>query len=60
MGCGTVKANVVIEVAYCGGVGWSLPAKKVCEEIRRRIPRAVLDCRPEDVVTGVLTVGLIK
>ena len=59
MGCGTVRENVVIEVAYCGGVGWSVPAKKVCEEIKRRIPRAVLDCRPEETVTGVLEVSLI-
>ena len=46
MGCGTVKENVIIEVSYCGGVGWTIPAKKVCEGIKNRLPMSVIDCRP--------------
>jgi hypothetical protein len=43
----SVKENVVVEVAYCGGCGWSIPAKKMCESIKTKIPKAVIDCRPE-------------
>jgi hypothetical protein len=59
MGCGSVKQNVIIEVAYCGGCGWSLPAKKVCDAIKQKLPLSVIDCRPEEVFTGVLEVNLL-
>lgn len=38
MGCNTAKEEYVVEVVYCGGVGWSVPAKKVCEAIKDKIP----------------------
>jgi predicted Rdx family selenoprotein len=38
MGCSNVKENVTIDISYCGGCGWSLPAKKICEEILLEIP----------------------
>lgn len=62
MGCSEsgVKENVIIEVAYCGSCGWSLPAKKVCDAIKKQLPNAVIDCRPENEFTGVLTVTLIE
>jgi hypothetical protein len=47
MGCGSIKENVVVEVVYCGGVGWSVPAKKVCEGIKAKMPKCLIDCRPE-------------
>jgi predicted Rdx family selenoprotein len=47
MGCSSNKENVIIEVTYCGGCGWTLPAKRVCESIKKRLPKSVLDCRPE-------------
>lgn len=59
MGCSSVKENVVVEVVYCGGVGWSVPAKKVCEGIKAKLPKCLIDCRPEDVFTGVLEVNLL-
>ncbi len=59
MGCSSAKQNVIIEVAYCGGCGWSIPAKRVCETIKGKIPMAVIDCRPEENFTGTLVVSLI-
>ena len=59
MGCASFKENVIIEVAYCGGVGWSIPAKKVCESIKARLPKALIDCRPEEVFTGVMEINLL-
>lgn len=49
-----VKENIVVEVVYCGGVGWSVPAKKVCEGIKAKLPMCFIDCRPEEVFTGML------
>lgn len=46
MGCSSAKENIIIEVAYCGGCGWSIPAKKVCEAIKNKLPRSTIDCRP--------------
>ena len=46
MGCSSTKENIVIEVSYCGGCGWSVPAKKVCDAIKAKIPKSVIDCRP--------------
>lgn len=54
-----MRENVVVEVVYCGGVGWSVPAKKVCEGIKAKLPKCLIDCRPEDVFTGVLEVNLL-
>ena len=54
MGCGNVKENIIIEVTYCGGCGWSIPAKKVCDAIKTKLPKGTIDCRPEDVFTGIL------
>lgn len=50
MGCGesSIKQNVVIEVAYCGSCGWSMTAKKVADAIKKQLPSAVIDCRPEN------------
>lgn len=59
MGCSSTSQNLVIEVTYCGGCGWTLPARKVCDAIRTRLPRSVIDCRPEEVFTGVLEVNLL-
>lgn len=59
MGCSAAKENIVIEVTYCGGCGWTIPARKVCEAIKQRLPTAVIDCRPEEVFTGVLEVNLL-
>lgn len=59
MGCNTVKESLVVEVVYCGGVGWSVPAKKVCEGIKERLPKSFIDCRPEEVFTGVLEIHLL-
>ena len=59
MGCGTVKENIIIEVTYCGGCGWTLPARKVCEAIKNKLPTSVIDCRPEEVFTGVLEINLL-
>ncbi len=49
----------MIEVSYCGGCGWSVPARKVCDAIKAKLPKSVIDCRPEEVFTGVLEVHLL-
>lgn len=59
MGCNTVKENLVVEVVYCGGVGWSVPAKKVCEGIKAKLPKCFIDCRPEEIFTGVLEINIL-
>lgn len=59
MGCTASKQNIIIEVTYCGGCGWTVPARKVCEAIKQRLPMSVIDCRPEEVFTGVLEVNLL-
>ena len=48
MGCtdSQVKENVIVEISYCGGCGWTLPAKNVCDAIKKQIPSAVIDCKP--------------
>ena len=46
-------------MAYCGGCGWSIPAKKVCDGIKTKLPLTQIDCRPEEVFTGVLEINLI-
>ena len=48
MGCGatSTKQNIIIEVTYCGGCGWTLPARRVCDAIKTRLPHSVIDCRP--------------
>ena len=57
MGCSSVnKPNVIIEVTYCGGCGWTLPARKVCDSIKQRLPHSVIDCKPEEVFTGALEI----
>lgn len=59
MGCESSKQNIVIEVSYCGGCGWSGPARKVCDAIKAKLPKSVIDCRPLEVFTGVLEVNLL-
>ena len=60
MGCSaTVKENIIIEVTYCGGCGWTLPARRICDSIKQRLPHCVIDCRPEEVFTGVLEVNFL-
>lgn len=61
MGCSdsSAKENIIIEVAYCGSCGWSVPAKKLCDSINKELPSAVIDCRPENEYTGVMKVTLI-
>jgi len=59
MGCSSTKENIVIEVSYCGGCGWSVPAKKVCDAIKAKIPKSVIDCRPLEVFTGILEINLL-
>lgn len=49
----------MVEVVYCGGVGWSVPAKKVCEGIKAKLPKCFIDCRPEEVFTGVLEIHIL-
>ena len=43
-----VKDNIVIEIAYCGGCGWSLLAKKLLDSIKKKLPQSLIDCRPEN------------
>ena len=50
---------MVIEVSYCGGCGWTVPARRVCDAIKTNLPLSVIDCRPEEVFTGVLEVNLL-
>ena len=59
MGCESTRENVIIEVSYCGGCGWTVPARKVCDAIKTKLPKSVIDCRPEEVFTGVLEVNLL-
>lgn len=59
MGC-TGSSDVVVEIAYCGGCGWSSTANQVASAIRSRLPKAVIDCRPEDGYTGLLEISLIS
>ena len=59
MGC-TGSSDVVIEVAYCGGCGWSSTANQVAAAIKDKLPKAVIDCRPEEGYTGLLEVYLIS
>ena len=54
-----VKQNIIIDIAYCGGVGWTGIAKKLCDRIQQRLPRATIDCRPETNFTGNLEATLI-
>lgn len=57
MGCGA--SDTIIDIAYCGGCGWSGLANQVAAAIRNKLPKAVIDCRPEDGYTGQLVVSLI-
>lgn len=59
MGCSAIKDNVVIEVSYCGGCGWSIPAKKVCDAIIKKMPKSTVDCKPEESYTGVMKISLV-
>lgn len=61
MGCvdSSDKENVIIEVAYCGSCGWAIPAKKLCDRIKAELPKAVIDCRPENEYTGLIKATLI-
>ena len=61
MGCGdsSARENVVIEVAYCGSCGWSSLAKRLCDEVKKQLPKAIIDCRPEAEYTGVVKTTLI-
>lgn len=54
-----MKDKVVIDIAYCGGCGWSLLAKKLCDSTKKKIPGALIDCRPENEYTGVLKVSFV-
>ena len=40
------KSNIVIDIAYCGGCGWSLIAKQLCDSVKKKLPSAMIDCRP--------------
>lgn len=59
MGCSDSKQNLIIEIAYCGSCGWSMVAKKLCDNIQQRLPRAVIDCRPENSYTGTIEATII-
>ena len=60
MGCGDSKdSSVIVEVAYCGSCGWGLIAKKVCDAIRVQLPKAVIDCRPENDFTGLIRISVM-
>lgn len=59
MGCNATKQNIVIEVTYCGGCGWTIPVRKLCDAIKQQLPTSVIDCRPEQDFTGVLEVNLL-
>jgi hypothetical protein len=60
MGCNGSKQEIVIEITYCGGCGWSVPVRKVCEAIRVKLPHSLIDCKPLEEFTGVLEVHLLS
>ena len=59
MGAGGAKEHVIIEISYCGGCGWTKVVQQLCDSVRAQLPKATIDCRPEDKFTGVLEASLI-
>lgn len=53
------KDKIVIEIAYCGGCGWSLLAKKLTDALKKKLPSSLIDCRPENEYTGVLKINFV-
>lgn len=53
------KDKIVIDVAYCGGCGWSLLAKKLTDALKKKIPSCLIDCRPENEYTGVVKISFV-
>lgn len=59
MGLSNGKPNVIIEISYCGGCGWTKTAQKLCQAIKTQLPEAIIDCKPEDKYTGLLEASII-